>query len=91
VSDVCKVIPSRLIVTSREVAQAIHAAHSDLQRWSGWALPGDMMTEWALPGADAPLLRQRTTYDWAQDAKGLYRTNEQHEQWLIVVTNEVTE
>lgn len=87
----CKVIPGRLIVTSREVAQAIRAAHSDLKVWSTWTLSGDVMTEWALPGADAPLLRQRTTYDWAQDAKGLYWTNEKHEQWLIVVTNEVPE
>lgn len=88
-TEECKAIPSKLIATSREVAQAIHAAHGDLVRWSSWSLPGDMMTEWALPGADAPLLRQRTTYEWAQDAKGLYRTNEMHEQWLVVVTNDV--
>jgi hypothetical protein len=85
---VCPIIPSVLIATSREVAQAIHAAHGDLQKWSSWTLPGDVMTEWALPGADAPLLRQRTTYEWAQDATGLYRTNEKHEQWLIVVAAE---
>jgi hypothetical protein len=66
-SEVCKVIPTRLIATSREVAQAIHAAHNDLQKWSGWTLPGDVMAEWALPGADAPLLRQRTTFEWARD------------------------
>jgi hypothetical protein len=84
---VCPIIPSVLIATSLEVAQAIHAAHGDLQKWSSWTLPGDVMTEWALPGADAPLLRQRTTYEWAQDAKGLYRTNEKHEQWLIAVVS----
>jgi hypothetical protein len=90
-SEVCKVIPTRLIATSREVAQAIHAAHNDLQKWSGWTLPGDVMAEWALPGADAPLLRQRTTFEWARDAKGPYQINHKYEQWLIVVTNKVPE
>jgi len=89
-ADECKVVPAKLIATTRDVAQAIHAAHNDLVRWSSWSLPGDIMTEWALPGADAPLLRQRTTFEWAQDAKGPYRTNERHEQWLVVVTNDVS-
>ena len=88
----CKVIPSRLIPTSREVAVAIRAAHRDLKVWATWSFSGDMMTEWALIGADAPILRQRTTWetDW-NDGGYEVRINEQHEQWLIVVTNEVPE
>jgi len=77
---------TRLTPTSREVARAIRAAHRDLKVCATWSLTGDMMTEWALPGAEAPILRQRTTYTETMRADGLImRADEQHEQWLIAV------
>ena len=85
-NTVCDIIPAELVPTTREVALAIRAAHRNLQVWATWSFSGDMMTEWALPNADAPLLRQRTTYDVEYDMDGNpRRTNERHEQWLVVV------
>jgi hypothetical protein len=76
----------RLTPTSREVATAIRAAHPNLKVWATWSFTGDMMTEWALLGAEAPILRQRTTYTETMNADGLLvRADEQHEQWLIAV------
>ena len=72
--------------TSREVATAIRAAHPNLKVWATWSFIGDMMTEWALPFAEAPILRQRTTYTETMSADGLImRADEHHEQWLIAV------
>jgi hypothetical protein len=77
---------TRLTPTSREVARAIRAAHRDLKVCATWSFTGDMMTEWALPGAEAPILRQRTTYTEELNANGVpVRADEQHEQWLIAV------
>jgi hypothetical protein len=74
------------IPTSRDVAVAIRAAHPNLKVWATWSFTGDMMTEWALPFAEAPILRQRTTYTETMTADGLLmRADEHHEQWLIAV------
>ena len=77
------------VPTTVEVWRAIKLAHPDLGVFSSYSNPtGDdglssqpqMMTEYGLPGADAPLMGALTT--WERGAQDHERINEQHQYWL---------
>lgn len=77
------------IPTSGEVWAVLHARHK-LRAYSSFSNPeGDshlgngkpeMVTAYCFDGADAPLIKARTT--WEKGEKSYDRVNEKHEYWI---------
>lgn len=86
------------ITTTKEVWQAIRHAHGgEMGVFSSFSNPdgefmgfsgrGEMMTEWAINGADFPIIGAQTTWDIDELDRSV-KSNEQTRYWLCVAVTE---